>query len=43
MVKCPNCRYEYVVRSRTIDLIKSVLSRWAPKGKATGAESKGKA
>lgn len=31
MVKCPNCRYEYVERSRTVDAVKALLARWFPK------------
>lgn len=27
MVKCPNCRYEYVVRSRVVDGIKALFAR----------------
>lgn len=28
MVKCPNCRYEWVERSRTVDAVKGLLGRW---------------
>ncbi len=38
MVKCPNCRYEYVVRSRTVDAMKAIWGRFfTPKPKDAGA------
>ena len=40
MVKCPNCRYEYVVRSRTVDAIRSLLARWFPRSAAKDGTGK---
>ena len=41
MVKCPNCKYEYVVRSRTVDAVKRLLAKWFPRGETKDPAGKG--